>query len=118
MATGMQILINITVFCDNAHDLQIDLFDTTAGNLFTTLTPIGNLTDGLLDPNTGVVDDVPFNWQNVRYYSIFTAPIPAERNFHSILIIPSFQAVNYSIAPPGSFNPAALAFVADLYLIT
>ncbi|RAP74334.1 hypothetical protein [Paenibacillus montanisoli] len=113
--TDNQVVLNLTVFCDNAHDVQIDLFDNTSGDLFTSLTPAGNLTDGLLDPNTGVVDDVPFNWLNVRYYSQFSTSVPASRNGHTFQLVVSFAAVNYSISPP-SFNPAALAFAIDVYL--
>ncbi|SYX83435.1 hypothetical protein [Paenibacillus alvei] len=37
-----QIFVSLTVFCDNAHDVKIDIFDETNGDLFTTITPAAN----------------------------------------------------------------------------
>jgi hypothetical protein len=116
--TGDRVLVNLTVFCDNAHDVQIDIFDEDNNDLFTTITPIGNLTDGSLDPFTGTNDDTPFNWLNIRYYANLSDAVPLARNGHAFNFVVSFQAVNYTINPPEAPNPAALAFVADFYQIS
>ncbi|WCK56778.1 right-handed parallel beta-helix repeat-containing protein [Aneurinibacillus sp. Ricciae_BoGa-3] len=51
----------------------------------------------------------PYNWQNIRFYSISTDTLPAGR--YKIII--SYTALNYD-QYPGLSNPAALAFVADI----
>ncbi|GMA66299.1 hypothetical protein NZD89_28895 (plasmid) [Alicyclobacillus fastidiosus] len=116
LAAGNQLLVDLKVFCDNAHDVQIDIFDVTVGDLFTTITPAGNLTDGNLDPNTGVTDDIPYNWLNILYYTNTSIAVPDSRDGDTFQAVLSFQAVNYNISPPGTPNPAALAFVADIWM--
>ncbi|WCK53775.1 hypothetical protein PP175_21010 [Aneurinibacillus sp. Ricciae_BoGa-3] len=116
LLTGQQVLIDLWVFCDNAHDVQIDVFDLTQSDTFTTISPPDNLSDGMLDPNTGTTDDVPFNWLNVQYYSNTSIPVPDTRNGDTFQVVLSFEAVNYNIDPPNAFNPAGLSFAADLYL--
>jgi hypothetical protein len=111
VSTGQAVIVELMVFCDNAHNVQIDIFDLTQGDLFTTLTPAGGLTDGSL--NTGTVENPPFNWQTIRYYSNDSQTVPAARNGDTLEVVISFEAVNYS---GSGVNPAGLAFIADIYL--
>jgi hypothetical protein len=115
----IQLLVTLTVFTDNAHEAQIDIFDISGPNpvLAETITPTPQkLLDGNLDPVTGTTTDVshPFNWQKIRYYSNFSSILPAS----AYQMVVSFRVVNYNISPPGAPNPAALAFVSDCYPIT
>jgi hypothetical protein len=114
--TGAQLIFNLRVFCDNAHDALIEVYDATTGALVDIITPAPpvNLIDGSLDPNAGTADDVPFNWLNVRYYSNVSKPIPVDVTYD---IVVSFRAENYNINPPGSNNPAGLAFALDVYTV-
>jgi hypothetical protein len=110
-----QLIVDLTVFCDNAHDALIEVFDAATGALVDTITPAPpvNLIDGSLDPNAGTADDVPFNWLNIRYYSNNSVQLPNAS--HKVVV--SFQAENYNINPPGSNNPAGLAFALDVYSV-
>jgi hypothetical protein len=114
--TGAQLIFNLKVFCDNAHDALIEVYDATTGELVDIITPAPpvNLIDGSLDPNAGTADDVPFNWLNVRYYSNVSKPIPVDVTYD---IVVSFRAENYNINPPGSNNPTGLAFALDVYTV-
>ncbi|MCR8842644.1 hypothetical protein NQ117_03030 [Paenibacillus sp. SC116] len=114
LATDESMLFDLRVFCDNAHDVRIDLFDETAGDLFATITPAANLIDGSLDPNAGIANDVPYNWLNIRYYSNISPPTPPERSGNEFSYVISFQVVNYNIIPPVP-NPAGLMFALDLW---
>jgi hypothetical protein len=117
LTTGEALICILRVFCDNAHDARIDVFDLSDGDLFRTMTPAANLIDGSLDPNAGTADDVPFNWLNVRHFSSPTSlldAVPPSRNGHSFQVVLSFEAVNYN-SPDPSLNPAGLAFVCDIY---
>lgn len=108
-----QLIVNLRVFCDNAHDVKIEVYNLD-GTLADTINPAANLIDGSLDPNAGTADDVPFNWLNIRYYSNNSNNLPANASYK---VVVSFKAVNYNINPPGSPNPAGLAFALDVYSI-
>jgi hypothetical protein len=112
-STSINFDISVVAFADNAHNLQIDLVDATSNTVISTL-PLGlQLDDGSMDPATGVTvetTDFPYNWQNIRFYSISTGALPAG----TYKIIVSFTAVNYDQFP-GFPNPAAVAFVADIF---
>jgi hypothetical protein len=107
--------INVTAFADNAMQMQIDLVNADT-NLVISSFPLGTLlNDGNMNPATGVTIEQPFfpyNWQNVRFYSVSTGIIPAGR----YKLILSFTVVNYEQFP-GLDNPAALAFDADIHEI-
>ncbi|WCK56179.1 hypothetical protein PP175_09825 [Aneurinibacillus sp. Ricciae_BoGa-3] len=118
LATGQQFLVDLSVFCDDAHDSRIDIFDATDNKLFTTLTPASNLIGGNLDPNCGPTNEAPSNWLNIRHYSNASDAVPVGLNGHTFQIVISFETVNYNIVPLGLPNPAALAFTADIWLIS
>ncbi|KAA2301321.1 hypothetical protein FY526_25625 [Clostridioides difficile] len=102
-------MINLTAFADNAMEAQIDLVDATTNTIIST-PPLGVLLlDGSMDP-TPVVLDFPFNWQNIRFYSIPTGPLPAGE----YKVIVSFTVVNY-LQYMSYPDPAGLSFVADVY---
>ncbi|MGE6669486.1 right-handed parallel beta-helix repeat-containing protein [Paenibacillus xylanexedens] len=104
-----EVLINLTAFADNAMEAQIDLVDATTNTIIST-PPLGVLLlDGSMDP-TPVVLDFPFNWQNIRFYSIPTGPLPAGE----YKVIVSFTVVNY-LQYMSYPDPAGLSFVADVY---
>jgi len=107
-----QLEIHLTAFADNALEAQLDLLDTATNTIVST-PPLGVLlTDGSMNPNTGVTVETspPYNWQSIRYYSVATSPIPAG----SYRVIVSFQVMNYNNFS-GHPNPAGLSFVADIY---
>lgn len=107
-----QVLIYLTAFADNAMEAQIDLVDATTNTLISS-PPLGTLLlDGSMDP-TPVVLEPPFNWQNIRCYSISTAPIPAGQ----YKVIVSFTVVNYDQYMSYPY-PAGLSFVADIYSVS
>lgn len=115
IAAGIsQILVDLRVFCDNAHDVQIQIYNAATNALVATMTPAAGLIDGSLDPAAGSADDVPFNWLNIRYYSNTAIALDLALAYKVVI---SFQAVNYnnSFIPPGTPNPAGLAFAADIY---
>lgn len=68
----------------------------------------------LVDPNH-YETRFPYNWQNVRFYSIQSPPpIWAGGQYYKIVL--SFKVLNYNqLDEPGYVNPAALSFVADMY---
>lgn len=110
-STGVD--INVTVFADNALQMQIDLVNADT-NAVISSPPLGTLlNDGSMNPATGVTIErpsFPYNWQNIRFYSISTGAIPAGR----YKLILSFTVVNYEQFP-GLGNPASLAFDADIH---
>ncbi|EPY11406.1 MULTISPECIES: hypothetical protein [unclassified Paenibacillus] len=106
--------VSLTVFADNAHVARLDVYDLSGQNpaFITTLTP-PVLTDGSMDANTGLVEILPYNWQNIRIYNISSNPLPAGGIYG---ILASFTVVNY-LGPnppvtPG--NPAGLMFYANI----
>jgi hypothetical protein len=118
IGVGQDFVINLAVFTDNAHNVQIDSLN--AGSLV--IVPTTNLgvtlTDGSMDVNTGTTEIIPpFNWQFVRYYSI---PVSLGAVFIGLNVqfVFSFEAVNYSDPATLAENPAGLAFVADIYQST
>ncbi|KJB84746.1 hypothetical protein AZ66_29055 [Paenibacillus sp. E194] len=112
--SSLTVDINLTVFADNAHVARLDVYDLSGQNpaFITTLTP-PVLTDGSMDANTGLVEILPYNWQNIRIYNISSNPLPAGGIYG---ILASFTVVNY-LGPkppvtPG--NPAGLMFYANI----
>lgn len=107
-------LIALTVFADNAVTARIQAFSSLGINLFPVPGLDVDLIAGSLDPTTGLTTDVanPYNWQNVRFYSI-----PASLGLININIgvrfVFSFQVTNYFTT--GAINTAGLAFAADIY---
>lgn len=107
-------LIALTVFADNAVTARIQAFSSLGINLFPVPGLDVDLIAGSLDPTTGLTTDVanPYNWQNVRFYSI-----PASLGLININIgvrfVFSFQVTNYFTN--GAINTAGLAFAADIY---
>jgi hypothetical protein len=105
--------INVNVFADNALQMQLDLVNADTNAIIST-PPLGKLlNDGSMAPAAGVTIETtffPYNWQNIRFYSISTGPLPAGR----YRIILSFAAVNYDQFP-NLPNPAALAFATDVH---
>ncbi|MEB3100420.1 hypothetical protein [Ferviditalea candida] len=109
------VTISMAAFADNAMQAQIDLVDASAGTIISSK-PLGVLLQGgSMDPVTGVTVEkpqFPYNWQNIRFYSVSTGTIPAGK----YQIVFSFSAVNYD-QYPGRANPAALSFQADVSAI-
>lgn len=109
--------INVTAFADNAHSTQIDLVNAATGTIISS-GPLGVLLeDGSLLPSAGTTvetNNYPYNWQNIRSYSISTGALPTG----SYRIIVSFIAVNYDQYPTIPTNPAALAFMVDIFTAT
>ncbi|CAH8717043.1 hypothetical protein M5W83_20465 [Paenibacillus thiaminolyticus] len=107
-------LLALTVFADNAVTARIQAFSSLGINLFPVPGLDVDLNAGSLNPVTGITTDVanPYNWQNVRFYSI-----PASLGLISINIglrfVFSFQVTNY--LTNGAINTAGLAFAADIY---
>ena len=107
-----ELAVSLAAFADNALEAQIDLVDA-ATSAIVSAPPLGVLlTDGSMDPASGTTTDInpPFNWQNIRFYSVNSGAIPAG----TYKVVVSFRGVNYNRAS-GTVNPAALAFVADVY---
>lgn len=77
-ASSVSLDVSLTVFADNAHVARLDVYDLSGQNpaFNTTLTP-PVLTDGSMDANTGLVEILPYNWQNIRIYNISSDPLPA-----------------------------------------
>jgi hypothetical protein len=112
--SSLTVDINLTVFADNAHVARLDVYDFSGQNpaFITTLTP-PVLTDGSMDANTGLVEILPYNWQNIRIYNKRSNPLPAGGLY---AILASFTVTNY-LGPnppvtPG--NPAGLMFYANI----
>lgn len=107
-------LITLTLFADNASTATIQAFSPLTVSFFPVPGLGFTLTDGSLDPNTGLTTDVanPYNWQNVRFYSI-----PASLGLITVALnvqfVFSFQVTNYFTN--GAINTAGLAFAADIY---
>lgn len=109
-----EFLIALTVFADNAVTARIQAVSSLGIDLFPVPGLDVDLNAGSLNPITGITTDVsnPYNWQNVRFYSI-----PASLGLININIgvrfVFSFQVTNY--LPNGAINTAGLAFAADIY---
>lgn len=113
----------LSAFSDNAMTAKITLFEQLGGNYVKVpVQPVG-LSDFILTagtpntPSTGLTETIPYNWQDIRFYSTsFTAPlavpIGAPRTFKVVI---SFMATNYLPIAPVPGNPAGLQFIADLY---
>lgn len=109
--------IFLDAVADNAMKVKIELFEKIGGNFVKTApqpSGLGDITWISGDPNNpavGLTETKPFNWQDIRMYSTrFTVP-----SSKTLKIVVSFEATNYLIQPPGSFNAAGLQFVADIY---
>jgi hypothetical protein len=110
-------VIALTVFADNAVTANIQAIDA----LGLTIVPFTNLNvdlmAGSLNPLSGISPDNknPYNWQNVRFYSV-----PATSGLISVglsvRLIFSFEVANY--VNNGAINTAGLAFAADIYQST
>lgn len=106
--------VSLTVFADNAHFARLDVYNVAGDSpvYITTLTP-PVLTDGNMDPITGLVEIVPYNWQNIRIYNMTSPPLPAGGIY---AILASFTVTNYfGFNPPITpGNPAGLMFYANI----
>jgi hypothetical protein len=108
--------VSMAVFADNAVEARVQAYTVTTLPVLPVLIPIPNLnvplTDGTItDPNAENTATPPFGWQNVRYFSLETAP--AQPIALGVQIVFSFQVLNYNDNGPA--NPAGLAFIADVY---
>lgn len=110
--------VSLTVFADNAHVARLDVYDFQSGSpvYVTTLTP-AVLTDGSMDANTGLVEIIPYNWQNIYIYRIASNPLPPLGIY---VILASFTVTNY-LGPnppvtPG--NPAGIMFYGSIHFFT
>ncbi len=104
--------VNMAVFADNALQVQVDLVNAGTGEIISAA-PLGVLLqEGSMDPITGIAVEkkqFPYNWQNIRVYTIETDSLPAG----SYRIAISCRVVNYDQFN-GLPNPAALSFFADI----
>lgn len=109
-----EFLIALTVFADNAVTARIQAFSSLGIDLFPVPGLDVDLNAGSLNPVTGVTTDVanPYNWQNVRFYSIPASLGLITLNL-GVRIVISFQVTNY--LTNGAINTAGLAFAADIY---
>ncbi|MCF8563268.1 hypothetical protein LLE49_00725 [Alicyclobacillus tolerans] len=106
------IVVFLTAFADNALNARVDLYDITNGT-HTSLSD-GVLHDGNVTNPANFETQFPYNWQNIRFYSINgTFPSPS----HLYKVVVSFEVLNYDqLDLPGYVNPAALQFVTDIYV--
>lgn len=133
--THEDFVIFLAAFADNAHTAFIELYRN--GVLVRSIS--NTLADGSLDPATQ--ETPPFNWQRVRLYSKnFNTNVRGndgdgdddhdgrkrhrDRDCHDkdhgrrerLQLVLSFEVRNYlNNGNPPTRNPAALAFLADLY---
>ncbi|WP_123042473.1 hypothetical protein [Cohnella candidum] len=115
-AIALSIAVSIAVFCDNAHDTQIQIFRQGEPFPYATITPKDTfgvplpLSDGSMTP----IDEPgpTFNWQDIRFYSSNIILTPADAPYSVVL---SIEGQNYISSGP---NPAGIAFVMDSYFIT
>lgn len=114
----IRLSVNLNVFSDNAHIARIDVYDFSGGSVtyVETITP-PLLTDGSMDPNAGLLESIPFDWQTIRFYNARSSSLSGE-GIYGILV--SFTVVNYSgfIPPVTPGNPAGLMFYADVQFFT
>lgn len=115
ISSSIQIISNVSVFTDNAHEAVIEVYDVEGPTpvLVGPISPVP-LVDGNMDPVTGIFEIQPYNWQTVRCFSTSSGILPAS----SYSVILSFRVVNYNVFPPFSNNPAGLSFIADTYIVT
>lgn len=112
-------VVAIAVFADNAHTLQIDLYNAVTNTVVATTKLSTVIADGNMSGATGLTEITPvYNWQKVRFYTIpFNIPLGATVTYK---IVYSFEVTNYQSPLGGgttqTTNPAGLAFIADLYL--
>lgn len=114
--TPAEIIVNLSAFSDNAHEVFIEVYRDNPFTLVKTLNPfLVPLEDGNMDPISGTTTDIspPYNWQSIRYFSNVTPLLPPVAPNNYILVV-SFRVINY--IPLGEPNPAGLAFVFDVYL--
>lgn len=106
--------VSLTVFADNAHIARVDVYDFNGivPVFVETITP-PVLVDGSLDANTGLIETLPLNWQNIRIYNNQSSALPGDGLYG---IIVSFTAVNYlgPFPPVTPGNPAGLMFYAHV----
>ncbi|MGG4395786.1 hypothetical protein ABEX25_15910 [Paenibacillus thiaminolyticus] len=107
-------LLALTVFADNAVTAHIQAFSSLGINLIPVPGLDVDLNAGSLNPVTGITTDVanPYNWQNVRFYSIPASLGLITANI-GVRFVFSFQVTNY--LTNGAINTAGLAFAADIY---
>ena len=103
-------LVFITSFADNSHRLFVEERHGKTGELIQSITPKEGVSAGDMQPDAGLRTDLepPYNWQRICQYSSIISPSSPD----NVLII-TFQVVNY--LSQCQFNPAALAFRADIY---
>lgn len=109
-----EFLLALTVFADNAVTAHIQAFSSLGINLIPVPGLNVDLNAGSLNPVTGITTDVanPYNWQNVRFYSIPASLGLITANI-GVRFVFSFQVTNY--LTNGAINAAGLAFAADIY---
>jgi hypothetical protein len=107
-------VLTLAVFADNAQVAHIDAVNALTLAIIPTTNLGVDLTDGSLNPSTSLTEiSPPYNWQGVRYYTIpVTFGLVAAAL--DVRFVFSFEVVNYD-NNGGPFNPAGLAFVADIY---
>lgn len=106
-----QFILNLIAFADNAHTAHVEVYRDD-GLLLQNIST--ELMDGNMD--AGTQEAPPYNWQKVRAYSKYfqTANVDPE----PLKLIVSFEVQNYlNNGNPPTTNPAALAFLIDLYRI-
>lgn len=114
-----QAILWMAVFTDNAHVARVDVYNTedSANPIYVeTISPVV-LQDGSMDPNTGLTEVQPYNWQTVRVFQGASSLLQSN-TFHSIVV--SFTAVNYTGATPPATpgNVAGLMFYAQVSFTT
>ncbi|MCR8644287.1 hypothetical protein NV379_16665 [Paenibacillus sp. N1-5-1-14] len=117
-ASSLSIIVFLTVFCDNAHDVVIQLLQEGKPFPAVTITPVDGfnvplpLIDGTMTPMNEPVAP-PFNWQTLRFYS---GTVDVEDSTSNYSAVVSFEGQNY-LNQGSAPNPAGLAFVMDTYFI-
>lgn len=105
-------LILITTFSDNCHKLFLEERHKKTGELISSITPKGGLSAGDMLPNMGILTDLEpsYSWQQIFQYSKTFTP----SSIDNALTI-TFEITNYY--SKASYNPAVLAFKADIFKV-
>ncbi|TBL68553.1 hypothetical protein [Paenibacillus thalictri] len=111
---GADFVFNVAVFADNAHNLQIQAYNAVSLELFTMSNLNVILNDGSLALDSSFTTDStkPYNWQQVRYYTI-TGSTGAIAVALGVFFVISFEVANYDTNK--GLNTAGLSFVTDIY---
>ncbi|TBL68603.1 hypothetical protein [Paenibacillus thalictri] len=109
-------VLSVAVFADNAHTLEIQSYVAGSLNQYSIITNLGvELMDGPLPLNSSFTTDAvrPYNWQNLRYYSVLASTEEVIEQPIDIFFVFSFEGVNYDTNQ--GINTAGLSFVANIY---